>query len=92
MRRHAGRDGTEHPWQWRALTANRPVLESPSVRAIAETHGQTVQQVIFRFALEVGMLPLTGTTSPDHMAEDLGIYGFELEREQLETIAKVGKR
>ena len=36
-------------------------------------------QVIFRFALQVGMIALTGTTSAAHMAEDLSIYDFELQ-------------
>ena len=36
-------------------------------------------QVIFRFALQVGMIALTGTTSATHMAGDLSIYDFELQ-------------
>ncbi|MEX0819424.1 MAG: aldo/keto reductase, partial [Pirellulaceae bacterium] len=44
------------------LTANRQTLASPELARIAERHGRTVPQIVFRFALEVGMLPLTGTT------------------------------
>lgn len=40
--------------------------------------GRTPAQVVFNFALRVGMQPLTGTTDPDHMREDLGAYDFEL--------------
>jgi diketogulonate reductase-like aldo/keto reductase len=52
--------------------------------------GRTPAQVVFRFALQVGMQPLTGTTDPAHMREDLGAYGFELSPEDvrlIETIA-----
>jgi diketogulonate reductase-like aldo/keto reductase len=73
------------------LTANRRVLESPSVRVIAERHGRTGAQVVFRFALELGMLPLTGTSDPEHMAMDLEVYDFSLERAELETIARAGR-
>lgn len=53
------------------LTANRDVLAHRGVRAIANRLGATPAQVIFAFAKQVGMLPLTGTRSPQHMREDL---------------------
>ena len=53
------------------LTANRRELASPRVRAIAERVGCTIPQLVFRFALDVGMLPLTGTTDATHMRQDL---------------------
>jgi diketogulonate reductase-like aldo/keto reductase len=53
------------------LTANRRELMSPAVRAIAERLGATIPQVVFRFARALGVLPLTGTTDPTHMREDL---------------------
>ncbi len=72
------------------LTANRDVLAEPEVRAIAAREGVGPAQVIFRFALEVGMLPLTGTTNPQHMAEDLAAARITLsadEVQRIETIA-----
>ncbi|HUE74861.1 MAG TPA: aldo/keto reductase [Pirellulaceae bacterium] len=49
------------------LTANRQVLAQPELAQIAQRHGRDVSQIIFRFALDVGMIALTGTTNPDHM-------------------------
>jgi diketogulonate reductase-like aldo/keto reductase len=53
------------------LTANPEVLQHPLVAAIAARLAATRPQVVFRFAQAVGMLPLTGTTSAEHMAQDL---------------------
>ncbi|MEZ6188580.1 MAG: aldo/keto reductase [Planctomycetota bacterium] len=53
------------------LTANRRELAHPTLRAIAEAHGLSPAQTVFRFARQVGMLPLTGTSSAGHMAQDL---------------------
>ncbi|MBX3472441.1 MAG: aldo/keto reductase [Planctomycetes bacterium] len=53
------------------LTANRRELEGPVVRDVAARARLTPAQVVFLFAVQVGMLPLTGTTSPVHMREDL---------------------
>jgi diketogulonate reductase-like aldo/keto reductase len=53
------------------LTANRALLGHPVVDGIAAREGATPAQIVFRFALAVGMLPLTGTSDATHMAEDL---------------------
>lgn len=68
------------------LTANRAELAGPEIRRIARAHGRTPAQVVFRFALQVGMICLTGTTDPGHMREDLAVYGFELTQDEVRTI------
>lgn len=68
------------------LTANRVELGSREVRRIAAAHEMTVPQVVFRFALQLGMICLTGTTDPEHMREDLAVYDLELSEEEIETI------
>ena len=55
------------------LTANRAELGARVVRDIAARAGLTPAQVVFRFALQIGMLPLTGTTSEAHMRADLAV-------------------
>jgi diketogulonate reductase-like aldo/keto reductase len=68
------------------LTANRQALARPELARIAERHGRTVSQVVFRFALAVGMIPLTGTTDADHMRADLEIFDFHLDPEEIARI------
>jgi diketogulonate reductase-like aldo/keto reductase len=72
------------------LTANRQVLAHPDLARIAARHGRSPAQVVFRFALEVGMLPLTGTTSADHMRADLDAFAFELAADEVERIERLG--
>ena len=55
------------------LTANPEVLRSAEVKAMAARTSRTPQQVLFNFACEVGMLPLTGTTDPRHQKEALAL-------------------
>src|SRR5688572_8008593 len=61
------------------LTANRGVVVRPELVRIAGRHGRTVAQIVFRFALDVGMVPLTGTTDAGHMRSDLEGFDFRLE-------------
>jgi diketogulonate reductase-like aldo/keto reductase len=67
-------------------TANREALARPELARIAQRHGRTVAQVVFRFALDVGMVPLTGTTDAGHMRADLDVFRFRLEPEEVERI------
>lgn len=72
------------------LTANTQVMETSEVRSIAKKLGATTAQVIFKFAMQVGMLPLTGTTNAQHMKEDLGAARFELSGEDCDLIESIG--
>ena len=70
------------------LTANPEVVGGPVVGAVARRVGGTAQQVIFRFAQQLGMLPLTGTTNAKHMRDDLAAQAFELTGGELTAIEK----
>jgi diketogulonate reductase-like aldo/keto reductase len=72
------------------LTANVAELRCPEIFRLVARVGQTLPQVIFRFALQSGMQPLTGTTSAEHMREDLEIYDFELSAEDVRLIDSIG--
>jgi diketogulonate reductase-like aldo/keto reductase len=73
------------------LTANARELASPAVRRAAQRRGRTPAQVVFRFALQVGMIPLTGTSSPAHMREDLACLDFALEPAEMRAIEECGR-
>jgi diketogulonate reductase-like aldo/keto reductase len=72
------------------LTANREVFIDPAIRAMAEKYSTGVPQVVFRFAMQVGMVPLTGTTHPQHMADDLKADQFTLTADEVERIETIG--
>lgn len=71
------------------LTANREVLSDPEIGTIARRLGAVPAQIIFRFAMQIGMLPLTGTTSQKHMEEDLQVEQFTLSAEEIERIETI---
>jgi diketogulonate reductase-like aldo/keto reductase len=71
------------------LTANGEALAGPELVRIARRHGRTVSQVVFRFTLDVGMVPLTGTTAAGHMREDLEVFDFRLEPAEVQRIERL---
>jgi diketogulonate reductase-like aldo/keto reductase len=68
------------------LTANRREVAGPIVGRIANELDRTAAQVVFRFALQLGMVCLTGTTDPRHMREDLAVHEFVLDGDAMEAI------
>ena len=71
------------------LTANPYVLQHPGVLSIAKRLGVGTPQVIFRFAMQAGMVPLTGTTSREHMKQDLTVSDIELTAEEVKLIESI---
>jgi diketogulonate reductase-like aldo/keto reductase len=71
------------------LTANGQFMAHSAVRAIAQRLGTGPAQVIFAFSLQIGMLPLTGTTSATHMKEDLQAERLRLTDDELFEIESI---
>ncbi|HEX4998878.1 MAG TPA: aldo/keto reductase [Terriglobia bacterium] len=71
------------------LTANPEVLQHPAVVGMAARLRATPAQIVFRFAQEVGMLPLTGTTDPEHLKQDLAAREISLSESQIGAIERI---
>jgi diketogulonate reductase-like aldo/keto reductase len=71
------------------LTANAAELQHPVIFEMAKRRKLTLPQLVFRFALQLGMIPLTGTTSEAHMNDDLAVYDFELSQTEISTIETI---
>ncbi len=68
------------------LTANPFVL--PKVKQIADKANKTPVQVLLRFSMDIGILPLSGTTNQIHMKEDLEL-DFLLADEDIQYIENI---
>ena len=69
------------------LSANPHILADYSLHGMATKYERSVAQVFFRYLTHIGIVPLTGTTSPTHMQEDLSIFDFELNPEECDAIS-----
>jgi diketogulonate reductase-like aldo/keto reductase len=68
------------------LTANPQIVQNPIIAALAKKYKTAAEQIIFRFSHQIGIIPLTGTSDFTHMKNDLGIFDFELLKEEVENI------
>jgi diketogulonate reductase-like aldo/keto reductase len=68
------------------LTANPEVLHHPEMKDLAARANVTPAQIVFSFARAVGILPLTGTSNPEHMKQDLASLNLQLPPETVRAI------
>ena len=71
------------------LTANQRELRGATVAAIARRLGATIPQVVFRFALTVGMVALTGTSDPTHMQQDLAAIDLPITESDVAALERL---
>jgi diketogulonate reductase-like aldo/keto reductase len=72
------------------LTANVEVLHHPLVSSIAARTGSTLAQVVFAFARDIEILPLTGTTDATHMKQDLESLNLPLSVDEITKMESLG--
>jgi len=68
------------------LTANLEALHHPVVANLAARENASPAQIIFAFARAIGMLPLTGTSSAEHMKQDLASSALTLAPDAVRAI------
>lgn len=72
-----------------SLTANPNLLKSIEVQSLAIKYKKTIPQIFYKFLNQINVTPLNGTTSKDHMVEDLDIDNFTLAENEVYSILKL---
>jgi diketogulonate reductase-like aldo/keto reductase len=70
------------------LSANPHLLAHSTTLELAKLHGVSAAQVLFRGLIQLGVVPLTGTTNETHMQEGLASLHFTLSDTELERLRK----
>ena len=63
------------------------LLGDETIKSIAEAHGVSSAQVILRWNLQRGIVVIPGSGNPDHIKENLDLFGFELTEDEMEQIS-----
>jgi len=71
------------------LTANLESLHHDYIATLAMQAEATPAQIVFAFARAIGMLPLTGTSSEQHMKQDLASSALELPPDAVRMIEQL---
>jgi len=67
------------------------LVDDPAITAIAAKHGKTPAQVILRWNIDIGVAAIPKTITPSRMQENIDIFNFELDAEDISVINGLDK-
>lgn len=67
------------------------MFTEPVLQEIADKHGKTPAQVILRWNVQQGVIVIPKSAHKARMAENLAIWDFALDKEDMEKIAALDK-
>jgi len=76
---------------WSPMGKRRAPLEEDSVRTAAEAHGVSPGQVILRWHVQLGSLPIPKSADPARQAQNLDVFGFELTDDEMSAISALAE-
>jgi D-xylose reductase len=65
------------------------VIKHPTVISIAEKYDKTPAQVVLRWAVQRGTVPIPKTQRTDRLAENIALYDFALSTDEMRTISQL---
>ncbi len=72
---------------WSPMGKRRAPLEEPAVTAAAEAHDVAPGQVILRWHVQLGSLPIPKSGDPQRQAQNLDVFDFELSEAEVLAIS-----
>lgn len=75
---------------WSPL-GRRVVLDDPMIAKMAQHHDKTVAQIILRWELQHGVLPIPKSTHLERIQENADLFGFELDEDEMGMIDLLNK-
>jgi diketogulonate reductase-like aldo/keto reductase len=76
---------------WSPLGKREAPFAEPAVARAAERHGVTPAQVILRWHLQLGTVPIPKSATPERQRENLDVFGFELDDDEVAAITALGR-
>ena len=67
------------------------LLGDETIRSIAKAHSVSSAQVILRWDLQWGIVVIPGSSNPEHIKENLDLFGFELSDEEMAAISALDR-
>lgn len=74
---------------WSPLGRGEDLLKNEQLRAIAAAKGKSVPQIVLRWHVQLGAVPIPRSQSEEHQRENLDIFDFELSEAEMKVIAEL---
>ncbi|MBI2243187.1 MAG: aldo/keto reductase [Nocardioides sp.] len=76
---------------WSPLGKRQAPFAEPAVADAAQRHGVTPGQVILRWHVQLGSIPIPKSATPERQRQNLDVFGFELSEDEVAAITALGR-
>jgi 2,5-diketo-D-gluconate reductase A len=76
---------------WSPMGKRRAPLDEDAVTAAADAHGVSPGQVILRWHVQLGSLPIPKSADPGRQAQNLDVFGFELTDAEVAAVSALAE-
>jgi 2,5-diketo-D-gluconate reductase A len=76
---------------WSPIGASGDLRSDPVINEVAGNYGKSATQVILRWHLQLGLVPIPKSGNPDRMAENFDVFDFELADDEMEAITRLDR-
>ena len=76
---------------WSPIGKGGALLADPVVAGVAERHGRTPAQVVLRWHVELGLVPIPKSSNPERLRENLAIFDFSLTPADVEALSALDR-
>ena len=76
---------------WSPLGRANQLLQEPLLAAIAQRHGRSVGQIILRWHVQLGAVPLPKAASDERQLQNLALFDFSLSDADMAQIATLAR-
>jgi 2,5-diketo-D-gluconate reductase A len=72
---------------WSPLGARSDLLDDPTLKGLAEKYGKTPAQIILRWDIQQGLVPIPRSSNPQRLAQNIDIFDFTLSDADMAAIS-----
>jgi 2,5-diketo-D-gluconate reductase A len=76
---------------WSPIGKGSDLLAEPAITAVAARHGRTPAQVVLRWHIELGLVPVPKSSNRERLAQNLAVFDFSLTPEEVGAISALDR-
>ena len=76
---------------WVPIAKGNELLREPAIVETAKRHSKTPAQVVLRWHVQLGLIPIPKTSNPERLVENLDVFDFALTDTELAEISRLDR-
>jgi 2,5-diketo-D-gluconate reductase A len=76
---------------WSPIGAGGDLLADPTIVDLARRRSKTPAQIVLRWHVQLGLIPIPKTSKPERLAENKDVFDFELDAAEMDELASLDR-